>query len=87
MWEPHAWIYLSLGCTTFLGCASLQLCPAVVWEDGGSRCAFCQPVHGGAGSGVLFLLAVSSPWHAALLHWWTGSVCVRVLMLWLHMRR
>lgn len=36
MWEPKSWIYLSLGCTTFLGCAYLRLCPAVVWEMEGA---------------------------------------------------
>lgn len=90
MWEPNAWIYFSLGCAAFLGCAYLQLCPVVVWGDGGSRCAFCQRVHGVAGSRLLFLLAVSPRvsdpcvLFSASMGW--ECVCVGLLKFWLCMR-
>lgn len=38
MWGPNTQIYFSLGCTTFVSCFYVQLCPVVVWEDGGSSC-------------------------------------------------
>ena len=89
IWEPDAWIYLFWGCTTFLGCAYWQLCPAVVWGDGGSRGAFCQLSVMGQAPGscsswlcppVCFTQGCSSPAPVA------GSVCVWVLMLWPHTR-
>lgn len=40
MWGPNTQIYLSLGCTTFVSCFYVQLCPVVVWEDGGGSCIF-----------------------------------------------